>query len=222
MSDNLSTGRRALIVDDHPIITDGLSTALIVMRVFDAVDKEHSLASAVHRLQGARPYDLVMLDLHLGDAHGLEAMQLVRERCPDMPVVIFSGDDSSATVAEAFEYGVQGYISKNSSMSVVINAIHIVLGGGIYIPPQAVRMLGFAPQAAAGTAGARPGRMPELSPRQREVLACALQGLTNKLIGQRLDMAAGTVKAHLNTVYRLFEVTSRAQLILRARDLGLL
>ncbi len=222
MTDNLPTGRRVLIVDDHPIITDALSTALLVMRVFDAVDKENSLASAAKRLQGARPYDLVMLDLHLGDARGLEGMQQVRERCPDMPVVIFSGDDSSATVAEAFEHGVQGYISKNSPMSVVINAIRIVLGGGIYIPPQAVRMLGFDPQAATGVAAAKPPRLPELSPRQREVLACVLQGLTNKHIGQRLDMAAGTVKAHLNTVYRMFEVTSRAQLILRARDLGLL
>ncbi len=222
MTDHLTTGRRALIVDDHPIITDALSTALVVMRVFDVVEKEHSLASAASRLQGARPYDLVMLDLHLGDARGLEAMQQVRERCPEMPVVIFSGDDSSATVAEAFEHGVQGYISKNSPMSVVINAIRMVLGGGIYIPPQAVRMLGFDPLAAAGTATARPGRVPELSPRQREVLACVLQGLTNKHIGQRLEMAAGTVKAHLNTVYRMFEVTSRAQLILRARDLGLL
>jgi len=223
MTDTPSGGRRALIVDDHPIITDALSTALVVMRVFDVVDKENSLGSAMHRLEGGRRYDLIMLDLHLGDTHGLEAMQQVRERCPDMPVVIFSGDESSATVAEAFEHGVQGYIAKNSPMSVVINAIRVVLGGGIYIPPQAVRMLGFEPQpAGGGQPVAIRGRVPDLSPRQREVLTYVLQGLSNKHIGQRLDMAAGTVKAHLATVYRMFEVGSRAQLILRARELGLL
>lgn len=223
MTDTPPASRWALIIDDHPIITDALSTALVVMRVFDGVDKENSLTSAMHRLQGSRPYDLIMLDLHLGDTHGVEAMQQVRERCPDMPVVIFSGDDSSATVAEAFEHGVQGYISKNSPMSVVINAIRMVLGGGIYIPPQAVRMLGFELQPVGhGEALAAQGRVPDLSPRQREVFSYVLQGLTNKHIGQRLDMAAGTVKAHLATVYRMFDVSSRAQLILRARELGLL
>ena len=222
MTDSPSTGRRALIVDDHPIITDALSTALVVLRVFDSVDKEHSLTAATTRLHGAKPYDLVMLDLHLGDARGLEVMQLVRERCPDMPVVIFSGDESSATVAEAFEHGVQGYISKNSPMTVVINAIRIVLAGGVYIPPQAVRMLGFDPQPATGTAPAPRQQIPELSPRQREVLGCLLQGLPNKHIGIRLDMAEGPVKSHLAMVYRIFDVASRAQLILRARDLGFL
>ncbi|MFO1375710.1 MAG: response regulator transcription factor [Steroidobacteraceae bacterium] len=223
MTDNPPAGRRALIVDDHPIITDALSTALVVMRVFDGVDKENSLAAALPRLKGVRPYDLILLDLHLGDTHGLEAMQQVREHCPEMPVVIFSGDESSATVAEAFEHGVQGFISKNSPMSVVINAIRVVLAGGIYIPPQAVRMLGFEPQpAGGGQPVAVRGRVPDLSPRQREVLMYVLQGLTNKHIGQRLDMAAGTVKAHLAMVYRMFEVSSRAQLILRAREMGLL
>ena len=222
MTENLPTGRRALIVDDHPIITEALSTALVVLRVFDSVDKENSLAAGCARLQGARPYDLVMLDLHMGDARGLEAMQQVRERYPDMPVVIFSGDESSATVAEAFEHGVQGYIPKNSPMSVVVNAIRIVLAGGIYIPPQAIRMLGFDPQPVAAGTDERRERVRDLSPRQREVMTCVLQGLPNKLIGTRLDMAAGTVKAHLAMVYRQFDVTSRAQLILRVRDLGLM
>ena len=169
----------------------------MVLRVFDSVDKENSLAAGCARLQGARPYDLVMLDLHMGDARGLEAMQQVRERYPDMPVVIFSGDESSATVAEAFEHGVQGYIPKNSPMSVVVNAIRIVLAGGIYIPPQAIRMLGFDPQPVATGTDELRERVRDLSPRQREDMTCVLQGLPNKLIGTRLARAPGTVTAPL-------------------------
>ena len=72
----------------------------------------------------------------------------------------------------------QGFISKNSPMSVVINAIRVVLAGGIYIPPQAVRMLGFEPQpAGGGQPVAVRGRVPDLSPRQREVLMYVLGGM---------------------------------------------
>jgi DNA-binding NarL/FixJ family response regulator len=64
--------------------------------------------------------------------------------------------------------------------------------------------------------------LPSLSPRQREVMHYVLQGLPNKVIGKRLGMADGTVKTHLNTIYRVFAVNSRAQLILKARESGLI
>ena len=213
---------RALIVDDHPIVTDALGAALVSLRVVDQVDKEVSVAAARARLDGTDVYDVVMLDLHLSDADGLQGMQQLREHYPDLPVIIFSGDDSSATVAAAFEQGVQGYIPKSSPMPVVINAIRIVLSGGNYIPPQAARMMGFEAKSTPARTPAETAGLPSLSPRQRQVLHCLLQGLPNKVIGTRLDMADGTVKSHLNSIYRLFAVNSRAQLILKARDIGLI
>jgi DNA-binding NarL/FixJ family response regulator len=221
MTQDRPPSSRALIVDDHPIIVDALGAALLSLHVFDGVDKESSVAAAAERLQNADSYDLVMLDLHLTDTTGLEALLLLRERFPEVPVIIFSGDDSSATVAAAFEHGVQGYIPKNSPMTVVISAIRVVLAGGNYIPPQAARMLGFEARSVAPLdteAAACAG----LSPRQRQVLHYLLQGLPNKTIGTRLQMADGTVKSHLNAVYRAFRVNSRAQLILRAREMGLI
>lgn len=213
---------RALIVDDHPIITDALATALLSLRVVEQVDKEASISAATERLRNADAYDLVMLDLHLSDSEGLSAMLMLREQFPEVPVVIFSGDESSETVAAAFEHGVQGYIPKSSPMPLVVNAIRIVLSGGNYIPPQAARMLGFESKPVATAAAAATAALPSLSPRQRQVLHYLLQGLPNKVIGSRLDMADGTVKSHLNAIYRLFAVNSRAQLILKARNLGLL
>jgi DNA-binding NarL/FixJ family response regulator len=212
---------RALVVDDHPIITDALSSALLSLRVFDVIDKEASLAEASARLGDATSYDLMLLDLHLADTHGLAALQSVRESFPGLPVIIFSADDSSATITGAFEHGVQGYISKKEPMTVVINAIRIVLSGGNYIPPQVVRMLGFEPRPVSNLPSEVPSQ-PTLSPRQREVMHNVLQGLPNKIIGRRLNMADGTVKSHLNTVYRMFGVNSRAQLILKAREMGLI
>lgn len=215
------TSSRALVVDDHPIITDALSTALLSLRVFDGIDKEDSIAAARARLENADQYDLIMLDLHMSDSQGLEALSAMREVFPEVPVVIFSGDESSATVAAAFEHGVHGYIPKSSPMAVVISAIRIVLSGGNYIPPQIASALGLA-GSAARVAQDTELQLPRLSPRQRQVLHYLLQGLPNKVIGRRLGMADGTVKAHLNSVYRVFAVNSRAQLILRARELRLL
>lgn len=221
MSQDKPHSSRALIVDDHPIIVDALGAALLSLHVFEGVDKESSIAAASERLLHADNYDLVLLDLHLTDSTGLEAMLVLRERFPEVPVIIFSGDDSSATVASAFEHGVQGYIPKNSQMTVVINAIRVVLAGGNYIPPQAARLLGFEARSAAPL-DTQLTISQGLSPRQRQVLHYLLQGLPNKVIGSRLEMADGTVKSHLNSVYRAFRVNSRAQLILRARELGLI
>ena len=222
MNEERARVSRALIVDDHPIITDALSAALLSLHIFDGVDKESSLAAASLRLKDAGSYDLVMLDLHLTDANGIEAMESLREGFPGVPVIIFSADDSSATITAAFEHGVQGYIPKSAPMTVVVNAIRIVLSGGNYIPPQAIRMLGFEARTMPANVGSEAILLPSLSPRQREVMHYVLQGLPNKVIGKRLSMADGTVKTHLNTIYRVFAVNSRAQLILKARETGLI
>lgn len=222
MTEDLPRASRALIVDDHPIITDSLSAALISLRILDRIDKESSLAAAMQRLREETPYDLVILDLHLTDAQGVEAMLALRESFPSVPVVIYSADDSSTSITAAFEHGVQGYILKSDPMTVVISAIRIVLSGGNYIPPPAVRMLGYEPRPVPNVAAVESMQLPSLSPRQREVLHYLLQGLPNKVIARRLSMADGTVKSHLNTIYRMFAVNSRAQLILKARALALI
>jgi len=214
---------RALVVDDHPIVHDALCAALLSLNVFGSVDTESSLSAASARLHQVSGYDLLMLDLHLEDTHGLEALTTVRESFPGLPVIIFSADDSSSTIVSAYEYGVQGYVAKKEPMKVVRHAIQTVLAGGVYIPPQVVRMLGFEPRPLpANTAAAEAPALPSLSPRQREVMHYLLQGMPNKVIARRLNMADGTVKSHLNTVYRAFSVNSRAQLILKAMQMGLI
>jgi DNA-binding NarL/FixJ family response regulator len=212
---------RALIVDDHPIITDALASALISLRVFDAVDKESAMAGAIERLHSQAAYNLVMLDLRLSDVQGPEALTSLREHFPELPIVIFSADETTGTITAAFEQGVQGYIPKSTPMPVVVNAIRSVLSGGNYIPPQAVGMLGYAGRSAPMRTADTAASLPSLSPRQRQVLHYLLLGLPNKAIGRRLEMADGTVKSHLSGIYRLFAVNSRAQLILKARYNGL-
>ena len=213
---------RALVVDDHPIGADAMATAINAMRVFDRVDSAGSLAEACRLLDADPVCNLAVLDLHLADAEGRETLLGLRERFPDVPVLIFSGDDSLESITMAFECGARGYATKKSPMSVVGTAIRLVLSGSSYIPPEAVQMLGFTPPDHTRVTESFSPPALQLSGRQQQVFRLLLQGMPNKVIGARLSMAEGTVKAHLNSVFRMLGVRTRVEAILRARQLGMI
>ena len=220
---NAQRAGRALVVDDHPIVVDAMVTALTGMRLFDRVESANSLAEACKVLERDPGCNLAMLDLHLGSAEARETLLGFRERFPDVPVIVFTGDDAIESITMAFECGARGYATKMSSMQVVQGAIRIVLAGGSYVPPEAMRALGFpAPtQVDGATPAPSPAPTFRLSGRQAQVFDLLLRGMPNKVIGARLSMAEGTVKAHLNAVFRVLGVRTRVEAILRARQLGL-
>jgi two-component system, NarL family, nitrate/nitrite response regulator NarL len=213
---------RALVIDDHPIVVSALTASLTSLGTLDSIDQEHSLGAAIDRLAAGEHYDLIILDLNLEDASGAEAMIRIRELHPDLPLVVFSGDETQATIVTAFEHGVHGYIPKSYPMPLIVNAIRTVLSGDVYVPPQLIASMGLTPQGSAVRDITDSSPMDHLSPRQTQVFQYLLQGMPNKVIGARLGMAEGTVKTHLNTIYRLFGVNSRAKVILKARELGLI
>jgi DNA-binding NarL/FixJ family response regulator len=212
---------RALVVDDHPIVADAMATAISAMRVFERVDSAGSLGEARRLLEQNPVCQLAVLDLHLSDTEGRETLLGLRESFPDVPVLIFSGDDSLESITMAFECGARGYATKSSPMTVVSNAIRLVLSGSSYVPPEAVQMLGFTPPTPTASAEVNAPSL-HLTGRQQQVFRLLLQGMPNKVIGSRLSMAEGTVKAHLNTVFRMLGVRTRVEAILRARQLGLI
>jgi len=214
--------KRALVVEDHPIVRDVIVASLSSLGIFESVVTASSLQETLGVLADDDGFALIILDLYLSDTVGTEGMTTLRESYPDIPVVIFSGEDSTDTISKAFEYGVRGYIPKSSSMAIVISAIKVVLAGSSYIPPHAIRMLGFEPAQATEVMSEKQKNAVSLSPKQSAVFAELLNGVPNKVIALRLNMAEGTVKTHLHTIYQVLKVRSRAQAILKARDLDLL
>lgn len=212
---------KALLVDDHPLVLGALTTALKSLQTFDTIDQEQSLAEALERLERTSDYDLILLDLHMSDANGANAVIQLRETYPDMPVVIFSGDEDPETIQTAFEHGVLGYIPKRSSISQIIHAIQSVLDSSSYVPVAFMKKQGFESRGAPSARQPAEALEPRLTPRQQEVFDHLLLGMPNKIIADRLGMAEGTVKTHLYTIYRLFGATNRVQVILKARQLGL-
>ncbi len=220
MDEALQPGMTALLIDDHPIVANALCMGIKSMDVFARIVVVASLAQARERLRTLASTHLVVVDLNLDDASGTEAVEALRVLAPDTPLVVFSADDGPEIVSRAYRLGAQGFVSKSADLSEVMRAIRIVLDGQLYISPVTARALGLkAPSRAAPAETASP--VQHLSPRQRQVLDQLLQGMTNKMIGDRLNMAEGTVKTHLSTIYRVFGVNSRAKLMLRANSLGL-
>jgi len=218
--------RRApvLVVDDHPLILEALRHVLarlaIELEVFDAASAE-----AGRRLIDAHPdASLLLLDLTLPGADGFALLGAFRAAHPAVPVVVLSASERHVDVLRALDMGAMGYIPKRSPNPVMLQALRLVLSGGIYVPAAAIGpdpAVPRTPPAAAPAASRTTPRELGLTGRQAEVLGCILQGLPNKLICRRLALAGGTVKIHVAAILRALNVRNRTQAVIEASRLGI-
>lgn len=224
---------KALLVDDHPLILSALQTVIRSLDEHVAVDGVDSAAAARARLAADADYDLVLLDLALGDADGFDLLSELRQTYPALPVVVVSASERAADVIRAIDLGAMGFVPKRSSHAQLIEALQMVMSGGLYVPPMMLGLpaaaapsdptLPAAPDAAPAlgpTARAEPHQFPGsldavgLTPRQAEVLGLLLKGLPNKLIARELKLSVETVKDHVAAVLRALGVHTRTQAVL--------
>lgn len=216
---------RILVVDDHPLMADAIKLALLQLAGATIVDSAGTLERAFALAGEAPEPDLALLDLGLPDCNGLDALTRFRERLPQLPVVVVSGASDGASILGALDIGAMGYILKTSPKDVLLNAVRLVVSGGIYVPVEALKPHESGAAELAGAA-ARPqgATRPDqigLSARQADVLGLLLKGLPNKLIARKLDIAENTVKIHVSAVLRALGVSTRTQALIAASRLGL-
>ena len=213
---------KVLLIDDHPLILSALSRVIEGLQRDVRVTTATSAAAARHSLGEDADFDLVLLDLQLGDADGFDLLLELRTRCPALPVVVVSGSDSEDDVVRAIDLGAMGFVPKRAGSEVLFEALRSVMSGGIFVPvAKAGGVAGRAAAAAPGEAAARaahPGF--GLTPRQSEVLALLLQGKPNKLIARELEVSVDTVKDHVAAVLRALKVTTRTQAVLAVGRMG--
>src|SRR6185436_11637362 len=126
---------KVLVVDDHVLIREALRGVLKELKD-DATIVEASDAREGLSLLGDRPdFDLILLDLNLPDRNGFSLLAELRERYPAISTVVLSAFNDRDNVAQALDLGALGFIPKSASRSVMLGALHLVLSGGIYIPP---------------------------------------------------------------------------------------
>ena len=205
-----------LIVDDHPLIREGLGNVLAeldhAVRIHEADDAAPALAAA----GSLDDLALILLDLGLPGANGMTLLADMRARRPEVPVVVLSANDDRAVVQEAIDLGAMAFISKRSTTKVLVNALRLVLAGGVYVPPHTLGTAAAPPATVEGPTCASLG----MTPRQSEVLALLVQGKPNKLICRELDMSEGTVKTHITAILRALNVSNRTQAVFALARLG--
>lgn len=209
-----------LIADDHPLYRSALGS--IVVDSFDDVSivECEDVQSAIALLL-EKNIDLVLLDLSMPDADGLDGVRILREASPTTPVIICSAMDDPQLVRESFKLGVSGYLPKSSGAEVTRHALQLVRSGGVYVPSEA---LGESVDKAFTKNEGSPqapedNTMAALTPRQRAVLLLLEQGMSNKLIARELEIGEITVKAHVSAILRKLGVDNRVQAVVVARDL---
>ena len=229
---------KVLLVDDHTLFREGI--ALLIRPLVQPLQtwEAGSCEEAFAVIEERGPADLVLIDLGLPGASGLEGVRRLREAHPEMPVVVMSSADDKYTVLAALDAGAMGFIPKSSTSAVMIGALKLILARGIYLPPSVfLATRGPAPApVGVGVVAVAPSPLPSpqeavaatrrpaelgLTPRQAEVLHLLLQGKPAKLIGRELDLSLSTVKAHTSAVLRALNDTTRTQAVVAAGRLGL-
>ena len=218
---------KILVVDDHPLIRAAVRNVLTQIETDVAVHEAQNCPAALALVDAHPDFTLVLLDLHLPGMGGLDALSILRERYPEIPVVVLSAADDRDSVLQALDRGAMGFIPKSSSNDVMVSALRLVLAGGIYLPPE-VLAVSSVDTAHATSPPAFPTARPTTAPadlglteRQAQVLALMVQGKPNKLICRELGLAESTVKIHITAILKTLKVSNRTQAVIAAGRLGL-
>jgi DNA-binding NarL/FixJ family response regulator len=195
-----------LIVDDHPLFRAGIHAVLDQGALQAGVLSVASVREALQCLQREADVGLVLLDIHLRDEDGFDALRTIGERFPTTACVMISGDERPGVAARAIAAGASGFIPKSFTAEEMITAIRQVLAGDVFVPAE--------PDVATAPAG--------LTLRQLEVIGMLGRGFSNKEIARALDVAERTVKAHVSAVFEALNVRNRTQAVLAAQRRGFL
>jgi len=206
-----------VLVDDHPVVRDGLRALIESFTGFEVVGEAGDGEAAVREVQLHRP-DVAVMDVMMPRVDGVEATRRIVRASPETAVLVLSMADADDVVFSAMQAGARGYLLKGAAQEEIERALRAVVAGeAIFGPGVAARVLGVFSRGAAS----RKEAFPELTPREREVLELVAQGRRNAAIAAALGMAAKTVANHLSSIFAKLQVTDRSAAIVRARDEGL-
>jgi two-component system nitrate/nitrite response regulator NarL len=208
---------KLLIIDDHPVLRDGLASLLRQAGPDTVVIEARDAPEGVSMAEQQADLDLVILDLSMPGMPGFEALAELGRKRPDLPVIVLSSSEDPKDVRKAMASGALGYVPKSASQHVLLSAIRLVLNGDLYVPPLVLSQGADAPQHASE--GGNPGA---LTARQIEVLALISEGKPNKTIATQLALSEKTVKAHITAIFKALNVVNRTQAAAAARAAGII
>jgi len=204
---------KVLLIDDHALFREGLCYILEGLAEDVEVIEAGSFEEAVTVASGEKELDLILLDLSLPGTGGLKAIEEVQRLWVKVPLVIVSGTASDWDIIQCLKRGVCGIIPKTLSSEEMFDGLATVFEGKRFLPKSMARLLHRIDNDAS---------LPRLTNRQRQILELLAQGLTNKHIANKLNIAENTVRIHLAAIYQSLRVTSRTEAVFAAQKDGLI
>lgn len=209
---------RILLVDDHPLVREGLRALLTSLADMTIVGEAGDGEEAVTMALELQP-DIILMDLHLPKLNGIEATRRIVSASPHIGILVLTmlGDDDS--VFGAMRAGARGYLLKGAGKAEVLRAITVVAQGEAIFSPQIAQRL---VQYFTNMSPVIPEHaFPDLTEREREVLALIVDGKSNAQIADMLVLSPKTVSNHISNIFSKLQVVDRAQAVSRAREAGL-
>ncbi|PHV04965.1 DNA-binding response regulator [Janthinobacterium sp. BJB412] len=190
-----------LLVDDHPLVRDGLRARLEAVASFRVVAEAGGAAEALEQA-ALHDIDLVLMDINMRGGNGIEATARFKQAFPRIAVLILSMHDKLEYVSQAIQAGARGYVLKDAPGKDIVVAIETVMSGGIYYSAALARQL------------AKPlSQESQLTSREHEVLRHIANGESNKQIARSLDLSVRTVETHRLNIKRKLGIEGQAELI---------
>ncbi len=214
---------RLLIADDHPVYRDGLHVLLRTLAGTVVVGEATTGEEAIQRAMELQP-DVILMDVRMPGLNGIEATRRILATSPHIGILVLTMYEDDDSVFAAMQAGARGYILKGADQMDILRAVQAVMRGeAIFSAPIAQRLMHYFAHISP-LAGSEPGAaalFPELTEREREILALLAQGWNNQAIAQQLVLSPKTVRNHVSNIFSKLQVADRAQAIIRARDAGL-
>jgi len=213
---------RILIADDHALFREGVHAILKSVPDIEIVGEAGTGQEAIKLASDLVP-DLILMDIQMPDLNGVEATQRILKTQPDVGIIIVTMLEDDDSLFSAMRAGARGYVLKGADKAEMLKSIRAVVEGeALFGPAIAARLLNFFQ-------GNRPRSkdesysipFPELTDREREILACIARGDTNAEIAEGLSISLKTVRNHVSNIFTKLQVVNRAQAAIRARDAGL-
>ena len=200
-----------MIVDDHPMVIEGLR-ALLADQDDMAITHTCTLGEEAFRLLGAHTPDVVLLDINLPDVSGTDLCERIKVAFPTVCVLGMSTYSEPSLIYQMIQNGAKGYLLKNASADELIRAIHLVCDGQVYFSPEVQRILAeFSVKDK-----------PQLTRREKEVLALIAEGTTTQQIAEKLFVSPLTIETHRRNLMQKFGVNNAPAMVRAAIEQKLL
>lgn len=200
---------KILIIDDHPLIREGLTARISRQRNLVVCGEAATDDEALRCVRETLP-DLVIVDIFLKTGHGIDVIKRIKSEFPAIKLLVFSGFAESLYAERALRAGASGYVNKQDSNEKLLEAIHAVLQGQLYVGPELSRQL--INQALGGSDNSKPP-INRLSDRELEVYRMIGQGLTSGVIAERLFLSHHTIDSHRENIKRKLDIKNAGELV---------